>query len=364
MQESRVNLLGLDRSSLEDFFVELGEKKYRADQFMKNLYHHFVSDFSLHTNFSKELRARIEQVSLLAVPEIITEKKSKDGTIKWLMKMKEGNAIETVFIPEKKRGTLCISSQIGCSLNCTFCATGAQGFNRHLSTAEIIGQVWLAAKQLGQSNKSRKITNVVLMGMGEPLANYSNVLPALRLMKDDLAFGLASRRVTVSTSGMVPLIDQLNQDIDVSLAISLHAANDELRSQLIPLNKKYNIKTLLDSCKRFVEGKRKAKITFEYTLIQDVNDKIEHAYALSKLVKNIPCKINLIPFNPFPGNPFKRSLPESIEKFQNICEKSKIVTTVRKTRGDDIDAACGQLAGEFFDRTRRSQNIKLKVQAI
>jgi 23S rRNA (adenine2503-C2)-methyltransferase len=306
----------------------------------------------------------MQEFSTLQVPQIITEKLSKDGTIKWLLKMKEGNAIETVYIPEKKRGTLCISSQIGCSLNCSFCATGAQGFNRHLTTAEIIGQVWVAAKQLNQSTKNRRITNVVLMGMGEPLANYKNVLPALKIMKDDFGFGLAGRRVTVSTSGMVPYIDQLSKDIDVSLAISLHSPIDSLRNELVPLNKKYNIKTLLESCKNFIKDKKKAKITFEYTLIRNVNDKPEHARALTKLVAQIPCKINLIPFNPFPNNPYKRSLPDVIEKFQNICEKSKIVTTVRKTRGDDIDAACGQLAGEFLDRTRRSNTIKLKVQSL
>jgi 23S rRNA (adenine2503-C2)-methyltransferase len=361
LNKDKINLLGLDRAALENLFEKIGEKKYRAAQFMKNLYHHHISTFDDHTNFSKDLRKIMDEFSTLEVPHIISEKLSKDGTIKWLLKMNEGNAIETVYIPEKNRGTLCISSQVGCSLNCSFCATGAQGFNRHLTTAEIIGQVWVAAKQLNQSTKNRKITNVVMMGMGEPLANYDNVLPALKIMKDDLGFGLASRRVTVSTSGMVPYIDQLNNDIDVSLAISLHAPNDVLRNELVPLNKKYNIATLLETCKNFLKDKKKAKITIEYTLIKDVNDKPEHARALTKLLANIPCKINLIPFNPFPNNPYQRSLPASIEKFQNICELSRIVTTVRKTRGDDIDAACGQLAGEFHDRTRRSNNIKLKV---
>ena len=359
--EDKINLLGLDRAALEELFTKIGQQKYRAAQFMKSLYHHYQSDFNEHTTFSKDLRAEMLEFSTLEVPQVISEKKSKDGTMKWLMQMQEGNAIETVYIPEKNRGTLCISSQIGCSLNCSFCATGAQGFNRHLTTAEIIGQVWVAAKILGQSTKNRRITNVVLMGMGEPLANYPRVLPALRIMLDDYGFGLANRRVTVSTSGMVPYIDQLKKDIDVSLAVSLHAPFDLLRNQLVPLNKKYNIETLLNACLNYIEGKRKAKITFEYTLIKGVNDKPEHARALIKLLAKVPCKINLIPFNPFDGNSFERSLPESIEMFQNICEKSRIVTTVRKTRGDDIDAACGQLAGEFLDRTRRSNSIKMKV---
>jgi len=359
--EDKINLLGLDRVALEKLFTNIGEQKYRAAQFMKGLYHQYESNFDNYTTFSKVLRSKMQEFSTLEVPKIVSEKKSKDGTIKWLLQMHEGNAIETVYIPEKNRGTLCISSQIGCSLNCSFCATGAQGFNRHLSTAEIIGQVWVAAHELGQSTKNRRITNVVLMGMGEPLANYPRVLPALKIMLDDFGFGLASRRVTVSTSGMVPYVYQLKEDIDVSLAVSLHAPNDLLRNTLVPLNKKYNIETLLNACKDYVKDKRKAKITFEYTLIKDVNDKPEHARTLIKLLADVPCKINLIPFNPFSGNKFERSLPESIERFQNICERSRIVTTVRKTRGDDIDAACGQLAGEFLDRTRRSNSIKLKV---
>lgn len=359
--DEKINLLGLDRATLEKLFTKIGEQKYRAAQFMKSLYHQYESNFNNYTTFSKTLRSRMQEFSTLEVPKIVSEKKSKDGTIKWLLQMREGNAIETVYIPEKKRGTLCISSQIGCSLNCSFCATGAQGFNRHLTTAEIIGQVWVAARELGQSNKNRKITNIVLMGMGEPLANYKRVLPALKIMLDDFGFGLASRRVTVSTSGMVPLIYQLKEDTDVSLAVSLHAPYDLLRNTLVPLNKKYNIETLLTACKDYVKEKRKSKITFEYTLIKGVNDLPEHARALIKLLSDVPCKINLIPFNPFPGNNFKRSLPASVEMFQNICEKSRIVTTVRKTRGDDIDAACGQLAGEFFDRTRRSNTIKMKV---
>ena len=361
MLDEKINLLGLDRAALEKMFDRIGEPKYRAAQFMKGLYHQYESNFDNYTTFSKILRSKMQEFSTLEVPNIVSKKTSKDGTIKWLLQMQEGNAIETVYIPEKKRGTLCISSQIGCSLNCSFCATGAQGFNRHLTTAEIIGQVWVAAHELGQSSKNRRITNVVLMGMGEPLANYQRVLPALKIMLDDFGFGLASRRVTVSTSGMVPMIYQLKEDIDVSLAVSLHSPIDSLRNILVPLNKKYNIEILLKACLDYVKDKKKSKITFEYTLIKGVNDKPEHARELIKVLANVPCKINLIPFNPFPGNDYQRSLPESVETFQNICEKSRIVTTVRKTRGDDIDAACGQLAGEFKDRTRRSQTIKMKV---
>ncbi|HPI96890.1 MAG TPA: 23S rRNA (adenine(2503)-C(2))-methyltransferase RlmN [Gammaproteobacteria bacterium] len=362
MVGDKINLLGLDRAALERLFARIGEQKYRAAQFMKALYHHYQTEFDSLTTFSKSLRAKMQEIASLAVPQVISEKISDDGTIKWLMQMYEGNAIETVYIPEKNRGTLCISSQIGCSLNCSFCATGAQGFNRHLSTDEIVGQVWVAASRLGQSTKNRKITNIVLMGMGEPLANYSNVLPALKIFVDDFGFGFANRRVTVSTSGMVPYIQQLNIDIDVSLAISLHAPNDELRNQLVPLNKKYNIKELLSACSDFIKDKRKAKITIEYTLIKGVNDQPEHARSLVKLLSKIPCKINLIPFNPFPGNDYQRPDYDTVEQFQNICEKSRIVTTVRRTRGDDIDAACGQLAGDFMDRTRRSNNTLLKLK--
>lgn len=360
----KINLFGLDKAALENLFVENGEQKFRAAQLMKWIYHQFETDFSRFTNFSKAHRARLAEKFVIQPPQIVAEKQSTDGTIKWLLCMGEGNAIETVFIPEGKRGTLCVSSQVGCSLNCTFCATGAQGFNRHLTTAEIIGQVWLAARQLGQSTSNRRLTNIVMMGMGEPLANYSNVLPALNIMRDDFGFGLANKRVTVSTSGLIPQIDQLQADADVSLAVSLHAPTDALRNQLVPLNKKYPIKPLLEACKRFVAGKRKARITFEYTLIDGVNDQPEHARALIKLLANVPCKINLIPFNPFPGNPFRRSRPEAIARFHAICAASPIVTTVRKTRGDDIDAACGQLAGQFADRTRRSLTIRQRNETM
>ncbi len=354
----KTNLFGLDRAALEAVFVANGEKKFRAAQLMKWIYHQFETDFSKFTNFSKAHRVALAEKFDIRPPEIVAEHQSDDGTIKWLLRMGEGNAIETVFIPDGKRGTLCVSSQVGCSLNCTFCATGAQGFNRHLTTAEIIGQVWLAARQLGQSTTNRRLTNIVMMGMGEPLANYDNVLPALNIMRDDFGFGLANKKVTVSTSGLVPQIDRLKQDADVSLAVSLHAPTDDLRNRLVPLNKKYPIDVLLAACKRFIEGKRKARITFEYTLIGGVNDRPEHARALVRLLSQVPCKINLIPFNPFPGNNFRRSSPDSIERFRQICSASGIVTTVRKTRGDDISAACGQLAGKFTDRTRRSLGVR------
>lgn len=358
MKDAPINLLNYDRQGLEALFLDMGEQRFRASQAMKWIYSEQQLDFAAFSNFSKALRAQLTADYIAQVPEMISEKVSKDGTVKWLLKVDEVNAVETVYIPEKNRGTLCVSSQVGCTLNCTFCATGAQGFNRHLTTAEIIAQVWVAAKQLSHSAQDRKITNIVMMGMGEPLANYKNVLPALNIMRDDFGFGFANKRVTVSTAGLVPYIDQLNQDADVSLAISLHAPYDELRNQLVPLNKKYNIATLLDSCKNFVENKRKARITIEYTLIDGMNDLPEHAHALGKLLKQLPTKINLIPFNPFPGTPFKQSKPQNIERFKEICMRHGLITTVRKTRGDDIDAACGQLAGDFMDRTRRSATIK------
>ncbi len=356
-----INLLNYDRLGLEALFLEMGEQRFRASQAMKWIYGERAVDFDQFTNFSKKLRQQLQVDYVIELPELLSEQVSVDGTIKWLLKVDDVNAVETVYIPEANRGTLCVSSQVGCTLNCTFCATGAQGFNRHLTTAEIIAQVWVAAKQLDHSHTNRRITNVVMMGMGEPLANYQRVLPALNIMRDDFGFGFANRRVTVSTAGLVPYIEQLNQDADVALAISLHAPYDELRNQLVPLNKKYNIKTLLAACKNFVRGKKKARITIEYTLIDGMNDAPEHAHALCQLLANIPSKINLIPFNPFPGTQFKQAKPQAIERFKAICMQHGFIATVRKTRGDDIAAACGQLAGEFMDRTRRSAQVK-KIQ--
>lgn len=358
MNNAPINLLNYDREGLETLFLEMGEQRFRASQAMKWIYGERQLDFDAFNNFSKVLRKKLADEYQASIPELLSEQVSQDGTIKWLLKVDDVNAVETVYIPEKNRGTLCVSSQVGCTLNCTFCATGAQGFNRHLTTAEIIAQVWVAAKQLNHSLVDRKITNIVMMGMGEPLANYSQVLPALNIMRDDFGFGFANRRVTVSTAGLVPYIDKLNQDADVSLAISLHAPYNELRNQLVPLNKKYNIETLLNACRNFIKDKRKSRITIEYTMIDGMNDHAEHAHALCKLLANMPSKINLIPFNPFPGNSFKQSKPEVIERFKNICMKNGFITTVRKTRGDDIAAACGQLAGDFMDRTRRSAQIK------
>lgn len=311
------------------------------------------------TNLSGALRERLSQVAAFQPPEIINEHRSDDGTIKWLMGLNGGNAIETVYIPETNRGTLCVSSQVGCALNCSFCSTGAQGFNRNLGAAEIIGQVWRAAQRLGhERNGEQRITNVVMMGMGEPLLNFNAVIPALQLMREDLAFGLASRRVTVSTAGLVPAIAQLREAVDVALAVSLHAPVDELRNELVPLNKKYPIAELMAACAAYVAGRHKRSVTFEYTMLDGVNDHPEHARRLVKLMRRLPSKLNLIPFNPFPGTQYKTSPMARIEAFQQIMQRGGIVTTVRKTRGDDIAAACGQLVGQFKDRTRRSQQLR------
>ena len=360
--ETRINLFDLDEAGLRDFFASIGEKPFRAQQILKWVYHQQVVSFDEMTNLSKPLRTRLEEVAQLALPEVISEQVSNDGTVKWLMGFGGNNAVETVFIPEPNRGTLCISSQVGCALNCSFCSTGAQGFNRNLTTAEIIGQVWLAAKALGhERNGRRRITNVVLMGMGEPLVNFDAVLPALSLMRADLGFGLAAKRVTVSTAGMVPGIDRLRDSIDVALAVSLHAPEDALRETLVPLNRKYPIKELMAACQRYVADKHKRSITFEYTLIDGVNDHPEHARALVKLLRQVPSKLNLIPFNPFPGTAYRCSPKARIEKFQQIVMDGGLIATVRKTRGDDIDAACGQLAGKVVDRTRRSRTIRMNM---
>lgn len=355
-----VNLFDLDRVGLEAFFLELGEKPFRAQQILKWIYHQGVTDFAQMTNLSKALRGRLQELAEIRAPQVTLEQQSRDGTMKWLVAMGGNNAIETVFIPEARRGTLCVSSQVGCALNCSFCATGAQGFSRNLTTAEIIGQVWVAARALGHSPDNRRITNVVMMGMGEPLLNFDQVLPALKLMRDDFGFGLAGRRVTVSTAGLVPGIDKLRESIDVSLAISLHSPEDALRNELVPLNKKYPIKDLLAACRRHLEGRKGSRVTMEYTMIDGVNDSPELARKLVKLLRTVPSKLNLIPFNPFPGSEYRRARPEAIERFQKIVMAAGIVATVRKTRGDDIDAACGQLAGQVQDRTRRSATIRAR----
>lgn len=353
---TKINLLDLDETGLAEFFVSIGEKTFRAEQILKWIFHQQVTDFELMTNLGISLRQRLSEIAEIRTPEILNQQLSADGTVKWLLGLPGGNAVETVFIPEPKRGTLCVSSQVGCALNCTFCSTGAQGFSRNLTTAEIIGQVWLAAKSLGhERNGKRKITNVVMMGMGEPLLNFDAVVPAMRLMRNDMGFGLAAKRVTLSTAGLVPGIYKLKDTIDVALAVSLHAPVDELRTSLVPLNKKYPIAELIQACRDYVSEKHKRSVTFEYTLMDGINDHPEHAAELVKILRTVPSKLNLIPFNPFPGTGYKCSSPDKIAKFQKIVMAGGLIATVRKTRGEDIDAACGQLVGKVKDRTRRSQ---------
>ncbi|MAY01152.1 MAG: 23S rRNA (adenine(2503)-C(2))-methyltransferase RlmN, partial [Oceanospirillaceae bacterium] len=346
MSESneKVNLLGLSPTKMEAFFANLGEKKFRAQQMLKWIHQYGESDFDKMTNMSKPLREKLSKVCEVRLPEVIYEDFSKDGTRKWVMRMDGGSAVETVYIPENERGTLCVSSQIGCSLDCSFCSTGKQGFNRDLSVAEIIGQLYVAAMSFHEpgERRERRITNVVMMGMGEPLLNFDNVVDAMQLMMEDNAYGLSKRRVTLSTSGVVPMMDKLGDVIDVSLAVSLHAPNDALRNQLVPLNKKYPLKELIAATNRYL-GKLpdKRKATIEYTLIDGVNDTMECAVELAELLKQVPCKINLIPFNPFPNSGYKRPSNNRVYKFRDYLISQNHVATIRSTRGDDIDAACG-----------------------
>ena len=364
MTTTKANLLDYDRQGLRDLFAQLGEKPYRADQVMKWIYHRLESDFGAMTDLGKGLREKLPEVAIVSPPKALLDKASSDGTRKWLLGMDAGNAVETVYIPEPTRGTLCVSSQIGCGLNCRFCSTGTQGFNRNLAASEIIGQVWHAAKQLGNvTHQQRRITNVVMMGMGEPLLNFDNVVKAMSLMRDDLGFGLASKRVTLSTAGVVPMIDKLGEVADVSLAVSLHAPNDELRTQLVPLNKRWGIGELLDACARYAARKPRATITFEYTLMKGINDTPVLAKQLVKLMRRLPGKVNLIPFNPFPGTQYERSDETVIRDFQTILLNAGVQTMVRRTRGEDIDAACGQLKGKVADRTRRHAEFQRRVEA-
>lgn len=363
---AKTNLLNLDQQGLVDFFKNLGETPFRARQILQWIHQRGVTDFDLMTDISKNLRHQLKEIAEVIVPKIIVRKPSNDGTRKWLIQMPDGNAIETVFIPEDDRGTLCISSQVGCMLTCQFCSTGTQGFNRNLTTAEIIGQLWVAVRELSKANghHDRHVTNIVMMGMGEPLLNFENVIPALKLMLDDYAYGLSKRKVTVSSSGIVPQIYDLKQACQVSLAISLHAPNDELRSEIMPINKKYPLAELIKACQDYVDHDPHKNITFEYVMLQEVNDFPHHAEQLITLVKDLPCKFNLIPFNPFPGNQFKRSSNNRIHQFKRILEAGGLITTIRKTRGDDIDAACGQLVGQVQDRTRRQEKFKAKTASL
>ena len=371
--DSRTNIFDLDRASLERFFEDgLGEKKFRAHQVMKWIHHRYATEFAEMTDLGKALRAKLEERAVVRAPQVIFDKASEDGTHKWLLGMDPKNAIEAVFIPDKGRGTLCVSSQVGCALNCQFCSTATQGFNRNLTTAEIIGQVWIAARHLGNvPHLQRKLTNVVMMGMGEPLMNFDNVVRAMSIMRDDLGYGLANKRVTLSTAGVVPMIDRLGEESDVSLAVSLHAPTDELRTSLVPINKKYPIAVLMDACVRYALRKRGSSVTFEYTLMKDVNDQPEQALGLVKLMREFDrrvqmkdaAKVNLIPFNPYPGTRFARPTDEAIRAFQKQLNNAGMIAPVRRTRGDDIDAACGQLKGQVMDRTRRSAEHRKHLQA-
>ena len=352
----KTNLLNYDLPALTEYFQQIGQKPFRAKQVMRWIHQAGASSFDEMTDLAKALRADLQQHAELAVPALMTAQESQDGTRKWLLDVGTGNGVETVFIPESERGTLCISSQIGCALECTFCSTGRQGFNRNLSAAEIIGQLWWANKAMGVTPKNeRVISNVVMMGMGEPLANFDNVVTALSIMLDDHGYGLSRRRVTVSTSGMVPQMDRLKEVMPVALAVSLHASNDAVRDEIVPLNKKYPLKELMAACQRYLVKAPRDFVTFEYVMLDVVNDKPQHARELLSLVKDVPCKFNLIPFNPFPNSGYNRSSNQNIRVFREILQEAGLVVTVRKTRGDDIDAACGQLAGQVKDKTRRQE---------
>ncbi len=360
-----VNLLDLDVAGLTAWFAQQGEKPFRARQVSRWIHRFGVDDVGQMTDVAKTLRARLAEQAVIRGPQPLRDSTAADGTRKWLLGVDNAagsnNAVETVFIPEANRGTLCISSQVGCALECSFCSTGKQGFNRNLTTAEIIGQLWHANRMLGAvpqpgvaDSGERVVSNVVMMGMGEPLANFDNVTAALRLMLDDNAYGLSRRRVTVSTAGLVPAIDRLRDSVPVALAVSLHAPTDALRDQLVPINRKYPLRELLAACRRYLEQAPRDFITFEYVLLAGINDSEADARAVLQLTRDVPCKFNLIPFNPFPGSPYRRPTAERVRRFQEVLMQADVVATVRKTRGDDIDAACGQLAGKVRDRSKRS----------
>ena len=362
---NKLNLLGLNKKELEKFFISIDEKPFRAKQIIKWVHQRGVSDFSEMTDISKDLRTKLETVCVIEAPEVIYEKTSQDGTKKWVISVGNNDLIEMVLIPENNRATLCVSSQVGCAVDCSFCATGKQGFSRNLNLDEIIGQVWVAANSFGvpREPNSRNITNVVMMGMGEPLLNFNPVVDAMDLMMDDNAYGLSKRKVTLSTSGIVPKIDELAKVSDVSLTISLHAPNNELRDQLVPINKKYPIQELLDSVKRYVDSCEDKRVTtIEYILIDGVNDSMELAKELAELLIQIPCKINLIPFNPFPEVEYKTPSGNRVKRFQTYLQEKGYITTIRSTRGDDIMAACGQLVGQVNDKTRKKEREQNKAR--
>ena len=356
-QKTKINLLDLNRKQMRELFVSMGEKPFRADQIMKWIYHYCYDDFDQMTDINKVLRAKLKEIAEIKAPEVSEEQSSTDCTIKWAIKVGD-QQVETVYIPEDDRATLCVSSQVGCALECKFCSTAQQGFNRNLKVSEIIGQVWRAAKIIGSLKETgrRPITNVVMMGMGEPLLNLNNVIPALEIMMDDFGFGLSKRRVTVSTSGVVPALDKLGDAVDVALAISLHAPTDEIRDEIVPINKKYNIEMFLEGVRRYIakSNANQGRVTIEYVMLDHINDSTDQAHQLAELLKDTPCKINLIPWNPFPGAPYGRSSNSRIDRFSKVLMEYGFTTIVRKTRGDDIDAACGQLAGDVIDRTKRT----------
>jgi 23S rRNA (adenine2503-C2)-methyltransferase len=362
----RVNLLGLPRQELESFVAgRLNARPFRARQLMKWIYRRGAADFAEMSDLAKDFRAEIAAVAQISVPQIVTEQRSRDGTRKWMLRMDQVQGIETVFIPEPGRGTLCISSQVGCAMDCSFCSTAQQGFNRNLSVAEIVGQVWLAQRELAAgrgATEGRAITNVVFMGMGEPLANYRNVVPAMRIFMDDLGYDLSRRRVTLSTSGLVPQIRKLAAECNVALAVSLHAPNDELRNQLVPINRKHPIGELLAACWHYLDSQNGRSVTFEYVMLDGINDAVEHARQLGGLLRGRPAKVNLIPFNRFPGTAYRCSPAPAIVRFRDILNEHGVIATIRRTRGDDIDAACGQLAGRVTNRATVRLGRRLQSQ--
>jgi 23S rRNA (adenine2503-C2)-methyltransferase len=357
-----INLLEFDEQGMTQFLKGLGAKPFRARQLLRWIHREAKSDFTQMSDLSAQFRTQLSALCEVRPPEVVSSHEAPDGTRKWLLSVGANNSIETVFIPEQGRGTLCVSSQVGCALECAFCATGRQGFNRNLTVAEIIGQLWWARRALGGNARSeRPISNVVMMGMGEPLANFDNVVTALRLMLNDNAYGLSRRRVTLSTSGMVPWMDRLAKACPVALAVSLHAPNDVLRDRLVPINRKYPLDQLMAACRRYVEVAPRDFVTFEYVMLRDVNDGIQHARELVELTRDVPCKFNLIPFNPFENSGFTRSTPTRITEFRDVLMQAGLVTTIRKTRGDEIDGACGQLAGQFVDRARRRSAMEVRL---